>query len=92
MAARVRACRVGWVGGDTEFKSILDASLVLEVFLIFISPYHLKNDFEGKINALWNMNKNDFFKKGKAVSKKKLGTIYEISVEKTEVDCHNIGL
>lgn len=38
------------------------------------------------------MNKNDFFKKGKAVSKKKLGIIYEISVEKTEVDCHNIGL
>lgn len=38
------------------------------------------------------MKKNDFLKKGKAVSKKKLGTINEISVEKTEVDCHNIGL
>lgn len=62
------------------------------MFLIFISPYHLKSDFEGGINALWNMKKNDFLKKGKAVSKKKLGTINEISVEKTEVDCHNIGL
>lgn len=38
------------------------------------------------------MNKNDFLKKVKSGSKKKLGTIYEISVEKTEVDCHNIGL
>lgn len=38
------------------------------------------------------MNKNDFLKKGKSRSKKKLGTIYEILIEKTEVDCHNIGL